>query len=733
MAAGPLWALQILGRVNMTVFFSTQANFLDLIFISLWAAPVISDVFAEKLVSPVTAQRGPLFAVITGTEAADNLNGTAGTNIIHGLGGNDRIFGNTAHDSLFGGDGEDSLFGLGGDDFLIGGAGDDYLSGGFGNDTIRGGAGDDFILGGDSFSHLGSNDTDGDDVIDGGTGVDTVDYSSLGIQNLVVTQLSANSYSVTSGSAGGSIIGFDTLTNVEFISVNNDAIAIGVFADSMRVILTSSADNHTGTSVDEFIVAGWGNDRVTGGGGNDTIVGDRGHDILNGGDGNDALYAGNGIDYLIGGAGADQFYGSNLSSSFDTVDYRFATAGVSFNSVTGGTGGEAAGDTYEFIDRFLLTRHDDIVTLSDGDDEIDGARGNDELHGEGGNDRLSGGAGDDTLFGGLGNDTLIGGAGADQLDGGAGTDEASYIGSTSGVIVNLAAGIGARGHAGGDVLSSIENVEGSDFNDTIIGNSSDNLLLGGGGNDFFFSSGGGDRFFGQSGYDTVNYRAASSGVAIDLRTGGTGGDANGDTYSGIERVIGSGHDDEIMGSNVRDVLIGGGGNDLLGGGLGNDTLVGGAGDDSFIFNTAIDGADFILDYRAGAETIYITGSDADFDTFAEIVAAATQVGGNTVINFGGGNRLTLRGVALTDLDAGDFTFTTPSANETSSVKFVVSEDLGAVSDIADEPLIDQDMAALFMAEYSEKAPLYYVDSAGMLAIAPEFDAYSDFAEILSFI
>ena len=91
---------------------------------------------------------------------------------------------------------------------------------------------------------------------------------------------------------------------------------------------------------------------------------------------------------------------------------------------------------------------------------------------------------------------LIGGAGADTLDGGGG-DTASYTTSSVGVAVSLATGTASGGDAQGDRLSNIENLTGSNFNDTLEGNASNNTLAGGAGD------------------DTVSYANATSGTNGD--------------------------------------------------------------------------------------------------------------------------------------------------------------------------------------------------------------------------
>ena len=139
-----------------------------------------------------------------------------------------------------------------------------------------------------------------------------------------------------------------------------------------------------------------------------------------------------------------------------------------------------------------------------------GGAGNDLLAGGDLVDTLTGGAGNDVLFGyrgadllsgGGGNDLLNGGQGSDTLDGGAGTDRASYVGSTSGVIIDFVAGAFGGGHAAGDVLISIESVDGSEFNDVITG------------------SPGAGQFFGMGGDDTL-----TGGTHAQLLAGGAGND-----------------------------------------------------------------------------------------------------------------------------------------------------------------------------------------------------------------
>ena len=82
------------------------------------------------------------------------------------------------------------------------------------------------------------------------------------------------------------------------------------------------------------------------------------------------------------------------------------------------------------------------------------------------------------------------------------------------------------------------------------GGSGNDQLVGGSGNDFFDGGGGSDdTLVGGGGSDTVSYLSSALPVGVDLTTGlGSGGDAAGDTLSGIEKVFGSGQGDILTGN-----------------------------------------------------------------------------------------------------------------------------------------------------------------------------------------
>jgi Ca2+-binding RTX toxin-like protein len=263
---------------------------------------------------------------------------------------------------------------------------------------------------------------------------------------------------------------------------------------------------------------------------------------------------------------------------------------------------------------------------------------------------LDGRAGNDTLYGYDGNDTLIGGTGGDYMNGGTGIDTADYSTSYGGITIKLVDGKGYGGDAQGDTLVSIENVTGSSYSDYLFGNAEANVLDGGMGNDTLTGFDGADQLFGGygndsldggaggdilnggAGIDTAIYAKSMGSVYINLGKGaGYWNDAQGDTLTGIENVMGSSYNDYLYGDGQANVLDGYGGNDYLRGYAGNDTLLGGLGNDSLYGDTGNDTLD------GGAGTNYLTGGDGA-DTF-RFTKSATDTGTDTIWDYQDGQDL----------------------------------------------------------------------------------------------
>jgi Ca2+-binding RTX toxin-like protein len=471
--------------------------------------------------------------------AAGTINGLVRLTSIEDVRAAGSITGNAEDNNLIGVSGSN--------DTLHGAAGNDRLTGGGGSDSLYGEAGDDVLYYIQPYRYWLA---DGPDLLDGGGGIDTVDFSRHQGAGTVYLNLQTGT-------------GLDGDVSVTLVSIEN--------------LIGSNFDY-------------------------DTLIGDGGSNVLDGRAGGDDLQGGGGDDLLRGGADGDQLDGG---AGDDTASYYYLnTSGVNVDLATGiASAGNFSDDTLVSIEN---------VTGSQINDTLTGNAGANVLGGWGGNDVLRGGAGDDVLRG---------GTGADQLEGGIGIDTASFYEAIVGVAVDLAAGTGSGGEAQGDTYVGIQNLSGSQGNDSLSGNAEANVLAGWGGADVLRGGAGADRLDGGVGSDTASYYQNTTAVTVNLATGaGSGGAAAGDTYVSIENVNGSTAADQITGSAQANALNGW---------AGQDVLRGGGGADRFVFSaashSAIGAADRITDF-SHAQSDRVDLSSVDANTGAAGNQAFTFIG-----------------------------------------------------------------------------------------------------------
>ncbi len=199
---------------------------------------------------------------------------------------------------------------------------------------------------------------------------------------------------------------------------------------------------------------------------------------------------------------------------------------------------------------------------------------------------------------------MVPGEGNDSVYGGAGVDTVAYGTAPRGLTIDLASGIATDGRSETDRLYSIENVSGTRFADTLIGDDGANRLRGNNGRDFFVAGLGADTYDGGGSTDTLTYEAAPSGVEVNLTTGrGTAGLATGHVYVDIERIFGSAFSDTLTGSDGRDFLSGRDADDFIFATAGNDNYYGGLGDDTVDYGAATGAVQIALNLKVGAGNI----------------------------------------------------------------------------------------------------------------------------------
>jgi Ca2+-binding RTX toxin-like protein len=245
-----------------------------------------------------------------------------------------------------------------GNDTMIGSQFADVFTTGGGNDTINAGGGADVLTlgtlaGNTTFRGEAGNDTvnagaqlDGADILDGGSGVDTL---NVGVANAAYSGQTINlTATVVAGLATSGIYAFETvnlaagLAPVDNPGATPDVLGVvnhySVNVDDSTFAAATGTITIDGSALRSGVVTGFGGDGLMGGGddvtstdtmivngslittaghvlniiggaGSDFLIGGAGNDIINGGAGNDTLVGGAGNDVITGGAGSDFIVG----------------------------------------------------------------------------------------------------------------------------------------------------------------------------------------------------------------------------------------------------------------------------------------------------------------------------------------------------------------------------------------------------------------------------------------
>jgi Ca2+-binding RTX toxin-like protein len=490
-------------------------------------------------------------------------------------------------------------------DFINGTASDDVIFGGKGNDFLQGGAGSDTYL-----YALG----DGSDFINDTGGAGDRDVLKFANLDPADVQLSANGDNlvVTINADGATItvqneFGYDLGDGNGGAGVGIEAIqfADGTVWDRDTLLQDGLAATHN---------------LVVGGDGNDVLVGTAGADLILGGAGDDTLTGGPGADILEGGGGSDT-YVYNTGDGADVIIDQDAT-GTDSNILSFGAGITASqvsvsldpanadtvildlggGDTIKLVDQLTGDGHGvSEVTFSDGtvwtQTDIENALAPSD-------NNTYDMALQSYVYDVGGSDTYNYAAG----DGPVTIDDENGPNDNASTTDRL---VFAPGISPSDVVIA----PADEFGDVLVtvGTSGDSVLL----FDQFFDSGAGD-----GGVERVEFSDGTVLTRADLLSLALAHE----TTSG---------DDVIFGFTGQ-----------------NDMLTGGAGHDTFVFPAGF-GANTVTDFNPAEDQLQWDTNV--FTSLSDVLASATQVGADVVIN-AGGDVLTVQNTTLADLTASNQSF-----------------------------------------------------------------------------
>ncbi|HEX9931755.1 MAG TPA: calcium-binding protein [Allosphingosinicella sp.] len=408
----------------------------------------------------------------------------------------------------------------------------------------------------------------GRDVVDTGSGLDTLEIDYRGVADRVVaTQL-----------GGTALDGYS-----------------GAFAASDRSVSFSGVERFrlfTGSANDE-VRGGDGDDMLDGGGGNDRLDAGGGFDTLRGGEGNDVLFYGGGLtgtDMNDGGAGTDTLV---LQGNYPDLRFGFFSLagieGVSLQSGSVTRWGQSGANSYDYV---LTTAQANVAagqqlrlngqSLGVGEDfALNGSAETD-----GGRFLVYGGHGADTLTGGSSGDIFFFEAGrlaaGDRIAGGGGSDAV--------VVSGAAAGSGATAQV---IIATgmLSGVEALSFNGRFATDPS-----------------------ARPSYDVAMADGNLAGGSLIVNGSSLGADQS-LSFNGL--AVGDGHL-RIFGGAGGDVLKGGTGNDVIEGGALGDAITSGSGADRLVYRTIADSSgnacDVITDFHFGNDRIDLSLIDANVAT-----------------------------------------------------------------------------------------------------------------------
>ncbi len=315
--------------------------------------------------------------------------------------------------------------------------------------------------------------------------------------------------------------------------------------------------NVTGGSANDDINGDEADNVLNGNGGHDTLDGEEADDFLFGGPGNDSLEGDEGDDSLEGEGGNDLLVGGGSKLAKLDLTLTCDIAGLKL---------EATGDF-----------GNDTLDGGENDDSIfsgHGHAGPDSMTSEDDGDSILAGPGDDIL------EERVSLSLIRSFKAGCSLTEAGFLNANlksmfklssegffiesvelNGTMVDLSLIDLPSDHVNGSdpeakVLSVVDN---ETINELCGGNGPDDICV-----DYDFSISGGKGF-------------ATGTSGADFFRSGAGGPYKYDGLGGNDTIFGSSKNDTLIGNTGNDSIVGCGGNDLINGGSGNDTVLGGFG------------------------------------------------------------------------------------------------------------------------------------------------------------
>jgi Ca2+-binding RTX toxin-like protein len=456
------------------------------------------------------------------------VQGTAGLTLV----------GNQLAQGLFGGTGGDWLDGKGGDDTLVGGFGDDTLYGGDGTDRAVFEVASTQVTASAGATSFRLQSSEGNDFVH-----NSVEF--LVFTDTILSYADASVLKATVGPAVPPINGTSATETLHGTAASEQINGLGGYDWIIPGRGNDTVDGGTGLDMVSYSDApevagrgtnfmldldlGGGTAKIFGGETDQLISIERATgsifaDVMRGSDGNDEMRGLGDYDWFIATAGNDTLDGGNGQDMITFLEAASSGAAVveTVFSATGAppSGAAVGGVTLNLSDPSQSTGLALGLTLNSVE-RVTGSSHQDVFYGDAQQNDFRGLGGYDWFVGSTG--------GRERYFGGDGLDTVTYFQSTSGVSASLRngaglfggqeTGYGSAGDAVRDLYFEIENLVGTNFDDSLTGNNERNQLSGLDGDDFLFGYGGTDYMKGGAGNDTLNGGAGSDFAVFDGNRG----------------------------------------------------------------------------------------------------------------------------------------------------------------------------------------------------------------------
>ncbi len=448
-----------------------------------------------------------------------------------------RVYGSIYNDTITDSSGNETIYG---------GNGDDTLNTYNGNDTLYGENNND------TFNSLGT----GIKTLDGGSG--TNNYYLGRATDFVRTTAGAYDSIRYNLSGSGVLVNLDSVSHSVINSLGATRTIAASSGNGWGVTVADASsyalgDNYTQDGID-LIWGSGSNDVVFGSNTNLDFDGNSGVDYFFGGNGNDLIRMTDN-DRLDGGGGVDLFYvntnnnttiyldGSadiNGNSIADSIDRGVSTLTIAAGSSPTGVAityqgfglGYSGTDYLSNIENILGAGGNDILVGNSSGNQINAQQGSNAIYGLGGNDIIYCTVGNNTIDGGIGTDSVnfdnnwysSAATGVQVFLANAtftgASDKATYWGNGLDIFQSRTGPTGAYSYS---TITNVEDINGSNNDDVLYGDSFANTITGNNGNDVLAGNGGADTLNGGNGNDT--FRVTSTDLAnVILFSGGAGTD-----------------------------------------------------------------------------------------------------------------------------------------------------------------------------------------------------------------